>query len=1423
GNLEKKLTKHSLSCPPVDVAPDYIGDSITGAITAPDEDGCWCRASTSWEEWQVCENGCEDIDGEGVCSPGGDDHYKVFVTSRAYNGEFYGLVSTGITAGDELCFIHAGNAGLYEFDEFNGGPNSNWKAWLSDSTISASDRLYHSQIPYKKLDGVKIADDWNDLIDGSLDAPINVDENGNLHQAEVWTGTDPRGFTTNYNCNDWQEPNGMSGSVGDSSSTNDGWTVVSDHVCSNLNAIYCFEQPLGGDECVAPPEGLVSWWADDKIDVWDGNDGSALGGVGYTRGKVGEAISFDGIDDYIQVPDNDNLDFGSDDLFTVELWIKTSSASNEKYIFENGADCSDCDGYSLKIQSENDGGNLIFTIDDSDGNHPYVEGYSLNGNTEWRHVVVGRMVNELVLFVDGEHIDSQVDTTTSDLENGQELTIGALFDGVGTSNHFSGLLDELSIYNRALTEEEIQSIYQAGSAGKCYAPHCEEKWVCIDEDTSGYQLANCRISRDSETECPNGCNDETGLCFGLECAPKLVSDGDPFTEGDDNWVWILRNLDAYDPTMINSPTSISGPTIGIANNFNAQNLNENVLRQPEYPDYERDYWELPNNYISLYFDSLFPQENSPFFRGALKVTAKIEQLNTQQAIGVPESFEQYLKSNANVVSIMIASPDLAPFEPNSIHPNWQLRHKGTGEGHWINNDDDGDDYSYYNVIPIDIKSDHSVDFKIYTTICPPESYYCDWENLNEDFTLAEGEEILFHGTYIKNIDSGYYTGDDEHKEWVTLRSYYSEHSEESNIKPTSKIIFQTFYANEIYYLMTFYIDPDTNELIYLGTYEFNDEYQIYPAHIDYFYNNNYISFIKVFEQGDNFLGLNFNSWIGEWPGSNIDEENLFAKFKLNSNGETISLGKTSSMAEDDELNYYYNDYPGIYWTHIGTLNNDLKTAYGSKIINPNSNSLNDKIQFSLFHQTTNSIMSLIKTSESSYHRDGSNVPLGRNIFINDLSERYENKLQWLIYPDLQNPLNLLKETINYNNEEINSHEALVFGLKTPSVETSLTSNNFEYEDKVYIETFKAYNQYNYPNHGIKYIYAFDDPIFLEAASEENPLQINFLGQCLSISNVNAQDKSITVKPCLCTGPPIETHLECSNNACIAVEGRGENSCLSNQDCVANSHTQCNFGTSQCVQVPGPGESECNSDTDCNMENFHTECDFWGQCVMSPGRGINECSASEDCESQQCPEPCPRADYNDNGEVDINDVGELIDHLGESGCDEQTSSCYPYDLDCNSGINQADEDIIMECCGNNCISASQQSPGEIQHPSEEKTQQSSEGEMQVTFQEGVTEDEADNFLESNNFQWSRPPTISDNKIRGSIKTSNPANDTETLLSAPEIKSVTTISPSIVSQKKPIIYFLISLIILTIIAIVIVIVAIFRETNKTNQLSIIKTEP
>jgi hypothetical protein len=48
-----------------------------------------------------------------------------------------------------------------------------------------------------------------------------------------------------------------------------------------------------------------------------------------------------------------------------------------------------------------------------------------------------------------------------------DLLIGALFTGGDVLQHFAGLIDEVSIYNRALSAEEIQAIFNAGSAGKC--------------------------------------------------------------------------------------------------------------------------------------------------------------------------------------------------------------------------------------------------------------------------------------------------------------------------------------------------------------------------------------------------------------------------------------------------------------------------------------------------------------------------------------------------------------------------------------------------------------------------------------------------------------------------------------------------------------------------------------------------------------------------------------------------------------------------------------------------------------------------------------------------------------------------------------------------------------------------------------------
>ena len=77
-----------------------------------------------------------------------------------------------------------------------------------------------------------------------------------------------------------------------------------------------------------PLTGLVSQWAAEgnANDSADGNNGTLQNGATFAAGQVGQAFSFDGLNDFVQVADNPNLDPGTGS-FSVEAWIKTSLVS----------------------------------------------------------------------------------------------------------------------------------------------------------------------------------------------------------------------------------------------------------------------------------------------------------------------------------------------------------------------------------------------------------------------------------------------------------------------------------------------------------------------------------------------------------------------------------------------------------------------------------------------------------------------------------------------------------------------------------------------------------------------------------------------------------------------------------------------------------------------------------------------------------------------------------------------------------------------------------------------------------------------------------------------------------------------------------------------------------------------------------------
>ena len=162
----------------------------------------------------------------GVCPK------TAFVTSLPFPGGQLG----GLPGADARCQNFATNAGL---------PGT-YLAWLSDSSGSPASRFAQSSVPYVRVDGVQIADDWADLTDGSLDAPISLDETARSLNVIVWTGTDRNGKLSEVpsldaSCSDWNSTS-STGLYGGSDDTNPAWTDKGVSNCSSALYLYCFEQ-----------------------------------------------------------------------------------------------------------------------------------------------------------------------------------------------------------------------------------------------------------------------------------------------------------------------------------------------------------------------------------------------------------------------------------------------------------------------------------------------------------------------------------------------------------------------------------------------------------------------------------------------------------------------------------------------------------------------------------------------------------------------------------------------------------------------------------------------------------------------------------------------------------------------------------------------------------------------------------------------------------------------------------------------------------------------------------------------------------------------------------------------------------------------------------------------------------------------------
>ena len=238
---------------------------------------------------------------------------------------------------------------------------------------------------------------------------------------------------------------------------------VYNHDLSDGEVQWLFDHP-GETPCTPPPSGLVSWWGGENnaLDLAGTNNGALMNEATYGTGRVGQAFSLDGVDDYISVPDSPSL---NPSTITVNAWILSNNSPGtyappivQKIDFR---------GYTLELTT--DSSQVKFWVKLEKTNPVWTNWIgSPGGNLTpgiWTHVAGVYDGMAVSLYMNGQLIGSTSEVA-SIVHSTSALNIGRNSYET-TRPFFKGLIDEVGIFNRALSPEEIAAIYNAGSAGQC--------------------------------------------------------------------------------------------------------------------------------------------------------------------------------------------------------------------------------------------------------------------------------------------------------------------------------------------------------------------------------------------------------------------------------------------------------------------------------------------------------------------------------------------------------------------------------------------------------------------------------------------------------------------------------------------------------------------------------------------------------------------------------------------------------------------------------------------------------------------------------------------------------------------------------------------------------------------------------------------
>jgi len=316
--------------------------------------------------------------------------------------------------------------------------------------------------------------------------------------------------------------------------------------------------PVAPGICADPDPSLMGWWTFDghALDI-SGNDrhGTLHGSPQYGPGVFAEALEFQDNPDYVTIDGYDGV-LGTH-AFSITAWIKTSNTANIEQIVHWGADVN---GQRVEFRINSNRLRISHGSGNVQGNTDLIDG-------QWHHVAVTVIENatassgDVTFYVDGE--DDTMESTDPDgwdiVENDTlDVTIG--YRPTRGDRPFIGFIDDVRIYNKVLTPEEIQQIMLSGGEPYPFASRpepadgalLEATWVELTWSPGALALSHDVYLGDNFDDV----NDGTGDAFiGNQGTASLILGlpGFPYPEGlvtGTTYYWRIDEVNDAEP---NSP------------------------------------------------------------------------------------------------------------------------------------------------------------------------------------------------------------------------------------------------------------------------------------------------------------------------------------------------------------------------------------------------------------------------------------------------------------------------------------------------------------------------------------------------------------------------------------------------------------------------------------------------------------------------------------------------------------------------------------------------------------------------------------------------------------------------------------------------------------------------------------------------------